>query len=659
MVARDVSYLRTIGPLGPLASRLGRIRTSMIDLEGAVDLRSYGTRQESARNFLHYIAFRRFDLRRDQARLAAWGLSSLGRSESHVLYNLDAVIDWVDSRLGRSSVRDRIEHGPDPDRGRWIIDRNAKALFGPTRPGRRVRIMVTMPTEAAYDYGLVRGLLEEGMDCARINCAHDGPAEWARMITHIHRAEHALGRRCRIEMDLPGPKIRTGAIRPGPAVVKIRPRRNAFGHVTAPGSFWLTASGDKRPPPDARSIVVPRDWLLRRRLEERVDLVDARGAPRTIRIAERDGIRCRAEVRKTTYLTNGTRLVGAGRHGREDPAEVGHVPATEQRIRMAVGDQLVVTARPQAGEEARRDGRGHVLRPAHIACTLPEGLRFVRKGESIWFDDGRIGGIVGSASPERLMVTITHTPTGGAWLASNRGINLPESHLDLPPVPPGDLECLEFIVRHADLVGLSFVHAPSGLEALRSELARLGRPRMGVILKLETRRGFEELPAILLAALRLPPAGVMIARGDLAVEVGFERLAEVQEEVLWLCEAAHLPAIWATQVLEGLAKGGLPSRAEVTDAAMGERAECVMLNKGPYAVEAVHGLDSILRRMQSHQAKKTAMLRHLNIVESFLRPPRGKRQAAEVLRGERPARPTLGTSGPAAGHRPGGLRGKV
>jgi len=146
----------------------------------------------------------------------------------------------------------------------------------------------------------------------------------------------------------------------------------------------------------------------------------------------------------------------------------------------------------------------------------------------------------------------------------------------------------------------------------------MGRPRMGILLKVETRRAFEELPGILFTALRLPPVGVMIARGDLAVEVGFDRLAEIQEEILWLCEAAHLPAVWATQVLEGLTKTGLPSRAEVTDAAMGERAECVMLNKGPHVVEAVKALDSILRRMQSHQAKKTAMLRQLNIVERFL-----------------------------------------
>jgi pyruvate kinase len=138
-----------------------------------------------------------------------------------------------------------------------------------------------------------------------------------------------------------------------------------------------------------------------------------------------------------------------------------------------------------------------------------------------------------------------------------------------------------------------------------------------VVLKIETRRGFENLPGMLLAAMRTPCCGVMIARGDLAVECGFERLAEVQEEILWICEAAHVPVIWATQVLETLAKKGMPSRAEITDAAMGHRAECVMLNKGPHVVTAVQLLDGILRRMQAHQTKKRAMLRALKLAFSL------------------------------------------
>jgi pyruvate kinase len=84
-----------------------------------------------------------------------------------------------------------------------------------------------------------------------------------------------------------------------------------------------------------------------------------------------------------------------------------------------------------------------------------------------------------------------------------------------------------------------------------------------------------------------------------------------------MCEAAHVPVIWATQVLETMTQDGQPSRAEVTDAAMGVRAECVMLNKGPEMVATVRALDDILTRMQAHQNKKQSMLRSLNVARLF------------------------------------------
>ncbi len=104
----------------------------------------------------------------------------------------------------------------------------------------------------------------------------------------------------------------------------------------------------------------------------------------------------------------------------------------------------------------------------------------------------------------------------------------------------------------------------------------------------------------------------MIARGDLAVEIGYRRLAEMQEEILWLCEAASIPVIWATQVLDEYVKTGIPTRAEITDAAMAERAECVMLNKGVHVVDAVKVLDEILPLMEAHQTKKTSRMRALH-----------------------------------------------
>ncbi len=173
------------------------------------------------------------------------------------------------------------------------------------------------------------------------------------------------------------------------------------------------------------------------------------------------------------------------------------------------------------------------------------------------------------------------------------------------------------MAQHADVVELSFANTARDVERLQEHLERLGKGRPAIVLKIETRRGFENLPDMLLAAMRWPCCGVMIARGDLAVECGFERLAEVQEEILWICEAAHVPVIWATQVLETLAKEGMPSRAEITDAAMGHRAECVMLNKGPHVLSAVRVLDDILRRMQAHQTKKRAMLRELRLAHGL------------------------------------------
>jgi pyruvate kinase len=180
-----------------------------------------------------------------------------------------------------------------------------------------------------------------------------------------------------------------------------------------------------------------------------------------------------------------------------------------------------------------------------------------------------------------------------------------------PALTAKDLQDLQVAVKLADLIGLSFCQSAQDVKTLQNELTRLGARQLGIVLKVETQRAFQHLPEMLLAAMAGPVAGVMIARGDLAVECGYERMAEVQEEILWACEAAHVPVIWATQVLETLAKTGLPSRAEITDAAMGERAECVMLNKGPHIVDAIGTLDDILTRMQSHQSKKRPLLRAL------------------------------------------------
>lgn len=578
--------------------------------------------QDSARNLLHYLGLRRHDLRPLQLRLAALGLSSLGRAESHVLATIDSVVEVL-YRLAQRPYYSPSEEAPVLDfaAGQRLLAEHTDALLGPAAPGRGVRIMVTMPSEAAREYELVRDLLRLGMDCMRINCAHDDAETWLQMIDNLRRAEQSLGHTCRVVMDLGGPKLRTGPIEPGPTVVRIRPRRDTFGRATTPARVWLAPDTSGNPPPsDADACLpVPAAWLAHLRTSDRVKFTDARDAKRTFVVADATDRGCWAEITKTAYIVPGTilhHMRGEAKTALRD-CRVGNLEPAENALLLRQGDLLTLTGNLDPGRPATLDSEGRVVRPAAIGCTIPEVFNDVRAGEPIWFDDGRIGGIIDKVESTEVRVRITQTRPGGGKLRADKGINLPESRLQLTALTAKDLEDLSFVARHADVVELSFPNSARDVELLQERLARLGERRPAIVLKIETRRGFEQLPDMLLTAMRWPSCGVMIARGDLAVECGFERLAEVQEEILWICEAAHVPVIWATQVLETLAKDGMPSRAEITDAAMGHRAECVMLNKGPHVLSAVRVLDDILRRMQAHQAKKSAMLRELRLAHTL------------------------------------------
>jgi pyruvate kinase len=601
-----------------LIQTVGRLRQDLIALEAKSSdrLRSVNpAHRAGAVNLLHYVGLRRHDVRQLQEQLAWLGLSSLGRAESHVLANLDKVLGLLHTLAG-DHWRARSDEEPAGSRtGPHLLQEHAESLLGLHRPGRRTRIMVTLATEAAHDYSLVRGMLAAGMDCARINCAHDDEGVWAAMLANIARARRELGRPCRVLMDLAGPKLRTGEIAPGPAVLKWRPVRDAFGRVTAPARILLTPA-DAAPGAPGADACLPVDarWLSALLPGNQVELSDARGARRTLKVVATAPGGVWAEAAQTTYVTPETILrVSDGASGvKGNETRPARIDPVKQPLLLRPGDMLVLTRENVPGRPAEHDAAGRLLRSASIPCTLPEVFGNVQAGERVWLDDGRIGGIIRHVTRGEIHLEITAAREDGERLGADKGINLPDSTLTLPALSAKDLRDLEFVAARADLVGLSFVQRPSDVEQAQAQLAQRRREDLGIVLKIETRTAFENLPDLLLTAMRSPRIGVMIARGDLAVELGYERLAEVQEEILWLAEAAHVPLIWATQVLESMAKRGLPSRAEITDAAMGERAECVMLNKGPHVLEAIQALDDILLRMEAHQHKKRSMLRRLH-----------------------------------------------
>ncbi|OUC16534.1 MAG: pyruvate kinase [Alkalinema sp. CACIAM 70d] len=464
---------------------------------------------DSALNLAEYLALRRYDLRTLQTALMPWGLSSLGRIESRVRPNLDAVIATLESICYPESAQS-ITH-PEMDsffEGDRLLHQRTNELFGPPCSQRRVRIMVTLPTEAAIDYDLVRKIVHRGATCVRINCAHDSANLWQAMIDHVQRAEHETGMMCKVMMDLGGPKIRTGQV--------------------------LT--------PVDRNRVLPGDFIV---------------------------------------------LSREGDTDAEKP-EGGSLPLSDR---------------------------------FQISCTVPEILDLLMVGTAVYIDDGKIRTrVVDTNYPlengqSGLLLQVTHAKPKGAKLRSEKGLNFPNTILPLSPLTPKDLQDLDFVATHADMIGYSFVQQPADIDLLQQELdrrlgVRLQRP--AIVAKIETAIAVRNLPELMIHAAGKQSFGVMIARGDLAVEIGYQRLAEIQEEILWICEAAHIPVIWATQVLESLVKDGAPSRGEMTDAAMAERAECVMLNKGPFIAEAITILDDVLTRMENHQMKKTPQLRALH-----------------------------------------------
>ncbi len=566
----------------------------------------------SERNLAHYLAFRRHDHRELQERLAEMGLSSLGRAETHVLANVDRVLQLLGGASGSGGPALPVEAGAGYRRGQALQRQHTQALLGSAPAGRRTHIMVTLPSEAATDPTLIASLVRSGMDLARINCAHDDAEAWIAMATRVRSAAQAAGRPVRILMDLAGPKLRTGPVAPGPQVLKVKPARDAYGVVTAPARLLLRPRCSIANDSFAGSTLeLDARWLSQLQQGDSIRLVDARGRKRRLQVVELQALGAVVHCERTAYLRPGTRLVVHPPNGSASTTEVRELPARPGHLHLHRGQTLRLTAQGIGQDIQPAGAEGRKATPATIACTLPEVLAQVREGEHIWFDDGRIGGVIRRSASHRLDIEITEAGVDGEALAADKGINLPDSRIELPALTDKDIADLAVVARHADMVGLSFVQSAGDVHALHQRLAALCASRLGVVLKIETRRGFENLPELLFAAMAGPASGVMIARGDLAVECGFERLAELQEEILWVCEAAHMPVVWATQVLENLARTGRPSRAEITDAAMGVRADCVMLNKGPHILEAMHTLDDILRRMQDHQSKKNSLLRAL------------------------------------------------
>ena len=565
--------------------------------------------EKSAKNLLHYLAFRTFDIDRLQLKLMNLGLPSLSNIESHVmrsLFNLQNILHHLLDLEDVANPKGYVSF----KKSNRIMRKNNKLLFGYKSKNRRTRIMVTLPTLAAKDPLFVRKLMLLGMNCARINCAHDDPEIWARMVANIHSANKKLNKKCKIAMDLAGPKLRSGKMISGPKVIKIKPHRDDLGNIIQPAHIWI-APPDVTPPLKAEvDAVLPVPERLYKKIKRgnMIYLKDSRGKHGKIYIDRKERNGKWGLCSNSLYIETGTELVlQKQKQSGRIVNRLGEVLPKEQFITLFSGDRLILHKDPRPGEPGNYDEDGNLVKPAHISCTLPEIFEDVKTGEPIFFNDGKIGGRIRAVSHEEIEVEILHAKKNGSKLKADKGINFPDTALSVSGLTEKDKLDAAFVTKHADAVNLSFVNTSEDVLQLQ-DILKEKNSKAGIILKIETQKGFANLPAILLTAMRCYPVGVMIARGDLAVETGWENFATIQQEIMRISGAAHIPDVWATQVLDNLAKKGTPSRSEITDAAMAQQADCVMLNKGPYIERAIKMLGKILRRMERFQNKTSSVL---------------------------------------------------
>ncbi len=238
---------------------------------------------------------------------------------------------------------------------------------------------------------------------------------------------------------------------------------------------------------------------------ELLQFKDARGKQRTFVVLQKlTQSKVRIGLAKTAYLDKGIEL----RSENGATFVIGEIKPQPVDLKVKLADKLRVFRNPsKLGVPATES-------PAGISCTLPEALDFVKTGDRIFIDDGKIAGVVRSVTEEFLELEILSPTEGLISIKSEKGLNFPDSKINIPALTEEDKKNLEFVTLHATAVGLSFVHRASDLEALHNSLTMLGHKDFGIVSKIETREAVHRLGEILLAGLNLPNFGVLIARGE-------------------------------------------------------------------------------------------------------------------------------------------------
>ncbi|MCL6628322.1 MAG: pyruvate kinase [Armatimonadetes bacterium] len=247
-------------------------------------------------------------------------------------------------------------------------------------------------------------------------------------------------------------------------------------------------------------------------------------------------------------------------------------------VELRPGQRFVFTTRNVPGNEEE------------VNLPYPELVKQAQAGNPVFVDDGQLEFRIQSTTPTDIIATVVV----GGILGAHKGINLPGTDIPLPAVTESDIEDLEFgLANDVDWVAASFVRRASDLDPVRDMIRSSGKPAR-LIAKIEKSEAVQDIDAIIQAA-----DGIMIARGDLGVEMPIEKVPALQKEIIQKCNAAGKPVITATQMLDSMIRNRRPTRAEVTDVANAilDGTDAVMLSGetaiGEFPIEAVRMMAKI------------------------------------------------------------------
>lgn len=573
-------------------------------------------RSKSLLNLNQYMLLRKKDRTQLQEKLFMLSLSSLGRSYAHVAGSIDTLYDQLSSSLGGEQISEKLMaefHHLSIADSITIASHNSKALFGGKASSKLSRqstaVMVTLPSHAAKNDGIViRQLADAGVNVFRINTAHDDSYAWKAMadVIGLINTDREPAEKIKIFVDLAGPKIRTGAIQEVEIPIEIGSNKQEkevmiyCTDIATKGEYTDSFTLEKIP----AQMAVDKKFFKKIRKDSVIKIVDVNDKKAMISIRDVTDTYARGFINKKVFINKKTIL-----KCRNSETKLFNLEIQKDPIRLFVDDLLIITENEIYGRSAILDKEKNVVLPALIRCSVQGMLASLKEGEKVFIDDGKIGLTVLENNIDSITCKVVISKAGGTLLKEEKGINFPDTYIKTPALTPSDRTNALSVLEFADSLSLSFCQSAEDVHDLQTLLQESGRNDIGIIAKIETQQAVVNMPEILVQLLNSEKSGVMIARGDLAIEVGFENMAYIQEALLDICDAAHLPVIWATQVLESKMKNNLPSRAEVTDAAMAGRAECVMLNKGAFAIDTIDVLQRILHDMHTVSKKNRQLLK--------------------------------------------------